>query len=216
MIKPIFLTTGHNQAHPGWIKLKQSLEHWGWDYHFIEHPWVGLADRIYKLADYLREKNITYFVFGDAYDVLMLGTPEQFIKQNPLYNVTKLLYMGEKGCYPVWDYMDKYPKVYSPWCYVNGGCFAGYTRIFLNILDQNPIPANLNDQQWATENFLFRNQNRIQIDYNCEVFQSIAFEDKEDFALRQGRLINLVTVSAPIILHGNGQTPMDKFYALLP
>lgn len=216
MIEPIFLTTGNNQNHPGWLQLKRSLEHFGWKYHFIEHQWRGLADRLTQLANYIRENNITYFVFGDAYDVFVLGPPEEFEKKNKFFSAPKLLYMSEKGCYPVWDYREKYPKVHSPWCYLNGGCFAGYSRIFLSLLENSPLDPNLNDQQWATENFLFRNNNRIELDYNCEVFQSIAFEHPDDFALRKGRLINLETISLPVILHGNGQTPMDKYYALLP
>ena len=220
MINPIFLTTGNNQNHPGWLQLKRSLDRFGWSYHFIEHSWNGLADRIGKLADYIRSNQVNYFVFGDAYDVFVNGTPNDFMQRNSLFiDRPVMLYMAEKGCYPVSAYQDHYPAPLSgsPWRYVNGGCFAGYGRAFLNLVDSFPIPFDMNDQQWATENFLFRNFNKIFLDYDCHVFQSIAFEHDKDFAYNsKGQLINLVTVTNPIIIHGNGQTPMDIIYALLP
>lgn len=219
MTEPIFLTTGNNQNHPGWLQLKRSLDHFGWKYHFIEHPWMGLADRINKLADYIRSNNVHYFVFGDAYDVFVIGSTTDFFVRNKHAMRPVMLYMAEKGCYPVSDYQEKYPipRSKSQWRYLNGGCFAGYGRTFLTIVDNNPIPSSMNDQQWATENFLFRNENRILLDYDCNVFQSIAFEHDRDFAVNaKNKLINLETVTDPIIIHGNGQTPMDKYYALLP
>lgn len=216
MINPVFITTGDSKLHPGWLQLKRSLEHFGWEYHFIEHPWLGLADRINKLAMFIESNRIDYFVFGDAYDVFVLGDPHTFTMKLPgVWN--KMVYMAERGCYPVYDYEKDYPPAPfdDGWRYLNGGCFAGKASLFLEYWKNNPLPDNINDQQWSTENFLFRNNNRIILDYACSVFQSIAFANEDDYAVRRGQYINLVTLSRPIIFHGNGQTPMDKIYSLL-
>ena len=99
------------------------------------------------------------------------------------------------------------------WKYVNAGQFFCSIDWFLEMCEKRS-PIGINDQTWLSETYL-RELNKYNgtLDVICRIFQSIAFEDADDFAVtRDGRLLNRKTGSIPIMAHGNGKTSMEWIY----
>ena len=194
-----------NPNHPGQLKLTESLHRHGWIYTEITTPFRGLGMKISELARYLRYSENDEFILLDAFDTYAVAGPADW---NMITN--RVIVSGEKHCYPNPGLSDYFIHK-SPWRYVNSGQVFGNKRYFLDLVERYPFPDEDNDQIWYTEQAM---HGRVDIDYHCQVFQSIAFESEGDFTLADGRLTNNLTGSSPIFLHGNGRTPLDIFYTL--
>jgi hypothetical protein len=128
----------------------------------------------------------------------------------------------EKACWPYEDWAKEYPDSPYPHRYLNGGGFMGSSETFIQMYEANPIweSGAMNDQVWASNIFLRGNNGSVILDRNCSVFQTTGHIGEGDFAvlnLKDGkRVMNLHTMSCPVLTHGNGRTPMDWIYELLP
>lgn len=191
-------------------QLKRSLDYFGWDYHFITHTWTGFLSKLHETYNYLKSlEGYTHFLYTDAWDTFALGGPGE------LPEITGLLFSAERACYPHPEKEALYPKHESPWHFVNGGGFMGEISAFIDIYEQNGPATELNDQVWLTDRFLQHYESGlIRLDYDCEVFQTLAFCPESDF-LYSDQLVNTVTKSRPLFIHGNGHTSMGHIYALL-
>jgi len=141
----------------------------------------------------------------------------------------------------------EYPKtrVKSEWLYLNNGLYGGSLQLMLEFVDKyiGKLPMQANCQLETMQAFLQAKKDGfpIELDYKCELFQSIAFDpakpskgepiDKAsfsihldekgkpkytgtDFAIKNGLVYNKMTKKTPAILHGNGRTPMQWIYQL--
>lgn len=166
-------------------------------------PWHNWGDKLrshYKAACEFPEETLLLL---DAWDIRVIG--------NPGDNFISTWFCAEKGCFPEPELADQYPKVDSPWRFLNGGAALGYGRDFKAIIDQNPIHAVSNDQAYWTHRYLEAKRGagpNICLDTNCNWFQSAAFSHRQQFADYGGRMMNLTTMSTPSILHFNGRTEM--------
>jgi len=70
----------------------------------------------------------------------------------------------------------------------------------------------MDDQLYFTNMYLSKELD-CNLDTDCKIFQSIAFESKGDFSI-DGGLYNNITKRRPIILHGNGKTNLEPYYNL--
>lgn len=199
--------------------LQQSLKKHKWDYHIIEHTWRGFGDKILKTYEYLKANpDITHFFYSDSYDTLATDTMEVALSR--IKDKTKILMSAERGCYPHPEKEKLYPKHESPFHFVNGGGWFCPSDVFIKAVDTNPLDYTTVDQVWFTDLFL-NHPEYVNLDYNCEVFQTIAFCPDSDFEFIRYtnesniKVKNTVTGSHPIWVHGNGHTPLDKFYILL-
>lgn len=210
--------------------LQRSLKKFGWDYHIIEHSWRGFGDKILKTYEYLKANpDITHFFYSDSYDTIVTYGMDKVL--NKIKNKDIILMSAERGCYPHPDKEVLYPKHDSPWHFVNGGGWFCNSKLFIRLVDENPLDYTTVDQVWFTDLFL-NNQDYVVLDYNCDVFQTIAFCPESDFIFKTiascpsseffltdfiltNFVNNSITGSTPCFIHGNGHTPLDRFHTLL-
>jgi hypothetical protein len=82
------------------------------------------------------------------------------------------------------------------------------------MFEKNPPPYTDDDQLWLTKTFL-ANQDKVLLDYNCDIFQCYSFIADDDFTYNNSRLQNLKTNTEPILVHSNGRTDNSKILELL-
>lgn len=151
--------------------------------------------------------NYDYVIHIDGWDSVVLGTNEELIRKFP----ADIKYFGsaEKGIFPDSSLEPLYPQTPHAWRFVNGGHYAWNVKFFVELCNRNP-PKGHNDQLWMSKFYLDEKSEQITLDYNCEIFQSCAFEAPDEYAItRDHRLLNRKTGSLPIFLHFNGRTEMS-------
>lgn len=178
------------------------------------NSWMGFGSKIIWTKEYLEIlEGYTHFIFIDAYDVLFFEKLEEIEYLYEEFYKDKILFSGEKGCYPDWDLMSVYPEADSEWKYLNSGSYMAPIDSFLKLFEKYPVKFSDDDQRYFTNIFL--NDNKIILDTKCIIFQSIAFQANDDFIFSANKVINNKTKSMPSIVHGNGRTDLTKFYSLL-
>lgn len=211
------ITQTDHPNHPGFKQMKRSLEHFGYDYHVLNHPWKGFGTKIRGTRDYLSEiaGDYTHFVFVDAHDTFFLGPPDELTTKLFLFR-DHLTANAEKACWPDANLEIDCPRIESEWRFLNSGVYSCPVRLFCELLDAHPIAYHEDDQRWMTSLFLYQKPDHLRIDHNCVMFQSIAFQAPGDFRTANGRIFNRKTKTRPTVVHGNGGTRMDWVYNLLP
>lgn len=193
--------------------LARSLQKQGWDHHFIIHPWLGFGCKIIETYKYLKANpDITHFFYSDAYDSVVLGTMEEALSKIP--NKDIILQSAERACYPHPEKEALYPKHDSHWRFVNGGGWFASSDLFCRMVDKVPIQTHEVDQVYFTDR-LIEGTHGMVLDYNCDIFQTIAHCPESDFLTEVGRITNTVTGTKPLFFHGNGHTPMTEIYKLI-
>jgi len=202
-------------------QLIRSLKRFDYDYHIQLHPWAGFGSKLLATRDALPKllsEGYTHFIYGDSYDSFILGPMSEVYGK--IQDWDSIIHSTEKANYP--HPHKVYPDVgiSHPWKYVNGGGFFAPIELYMKTFDEMPCPATLNDQEYQVDMYL---RGKSTLEKNCEVFQTYSFIDEGtpggndgDFAYVNGRLVNMVTHTMPILIHGNGKTPMDRIYNLIP
>ena len=160
----------------------------------------------------------------------------------------RLIWSTEKHCYPDVRLAEKYPEpnCATDWKYLNNGGYGGSLALMLEFAHRYmraPLPSDANCQHETMVAFLKAKKDGfpIELDYNCELFQTIAFDPQKpkkgqkidrasfsihrddngnpkytgtDFKIVKGKVVNRMTKTTPAILHGNGTTPMEWIYQL--
>ena len=122
---------------------------------------------------------------------------------------------AERACYPHTEKAILYPDNSSPFKYVNGGGWFCSSKVFIKAVELHPLTHDEVDQVWFTDLFL-KHPEFVELDYNCEVFQTIAFCPESDFEIGE-RVRNTIHNTYPTFIHGNGHTPLTPFLkTLLP
>lgn len=214
------ITPYQNGANPEFLrglnKLIESTNKHNYDHELIIAPFE-FGGQMKHLWSWCRDNkdNYTHIAYSDAFDTIAIGGFNEFAAIiGGVYPQYYFIGSAEKGCYPNPDLANQYPVVRYNWKYVNAGQFFCSIEWFLDMCDKWN-PQGINDQTWLSETYLreYSKDMHVTLDYNCFLFQSIAFEDKDDFAVtRDGRLLNRKTNSLPVFLHGNGRTNMDWVY----
>lgn len=207
----------HNE---GCQQLIRSLKHHGYNYDFLVHPFSfgGQMPHVYEYA----KNNWGWFLYTDGWDTFALAGPEEVEAKMPAE--AKMIISAEKNCYPHAEKSVRYPPCETEWKYCNGGGFMAECEYFAKVYTETHQEGQ-NDQDWLTEVFLAGKAN---LDTDCNIFQTIAFEGPEDFGRRLYhvdhsrnewndvlRLFNRKTETCPIFIHGNAHTPLGKVYQLL-
>lgn len=81
-------------------------------------------------------------------------------------------------------------------------------------MPENVGTAGAINQAWKHKR---TGENLIKLDYNCDVFQTIAFCPESDFNIVgfEDAVYNNITDTMPTFIHGNGHTPMTEYYKLI-
>lgn len=200
-----------DRTHPGQIQLKRSLWRHGWEFVEICQPYRGFGYKINELAKYLRESGEERFIMQDAFDTYCLLPPSEFPWQYSDFH--GVLVSGEKQCWPDVE-RAKHFKASSPWRYPNSGQIYGTAVDLLALVDRYPVADTDDDQRWYTDRAI---ADEVYVDVECNIFQSIAFEEPGDFDYypnERFRLRNNRTGTFPLFAHGNGRTDMNRIYLL--
>lgn len=244
-MKLLVITTCDNKNNTGWLKLEASLKRFEYDYECIVHPFTfgTQLNVIKKWADNYTG-DATHILYTDAFDTVALGPLQEVIDKFDMaisktgytanFPHRKMLISAEKNCYPHPERAGDYPETTSAWKYVNGGGWIAEIEYFKYLCNKENLNPGSHDQVWLMEAYL-HNQSEIKLDTQCEIFQSIAFSNLDEWYASKMigqvginetngkiilgetgiRLTNVVTRTQPIFFHGNGHTEMDWVYKIL-
>lgn len=136
-------------------------------------------------------------LFTDSFDAIIPHTKN--IRVLP----GVVLFSAELFCWPDPSIADQYPLSPTPFRYLNSGGFIGTVKKLRRILDSATIKDTDDDQLFYTKAFLSKKYD-IQLDVQCSIFQTL--NGAENFVRidDNSRLLNTVTNTRPLILHGNG------------
>lgn len=156
----------------------------------------------------------TLVLFADAYDVLYAtGAAGLRAGFNALrVPPSKVLFMGERGCWPDWDMgplgrkfcTEEYPASATPYRYVNSGVWMGRAaaahRLLTVLASYTP---GLDDQHVTGHLFVDRNE-WFALDRDARLFQSMHGNAKDVQFYPPSEVFNRLTNSTPRVLHFNG------------
>jgi hypothetical protein len=145
-----------------------------------------------------------------------------------------ILYSTEKACYPHPELAKQYKPTKSKWKYLNGGGYGGPLKLIIEFFERYGLDKHANDVNGQHEQmvaFLKAEKEKfpIKLDTKCEVFQTMAFADPNEFNTIEETVIdnekqedresgfveirkllhNKLTKTIPAILHFNGLTDMS-------
>lgn len=208
---PLITVLSHPEE-PGFKRLQQSAEKNGWVLHPIVTQWRGFGTKIMELKNYLEQRpEITEFVFCDAYDVIILGTPDE------MKTDAKILFSAEKACYPVPALAKFYPPTESNFKYLNSGLFYARRDAWLNEIAKFPPSYEVDDQFYYTSLFITEGSD-IEIDFEQKFFNSHSFVDPSEYGYHDNRVfvwytgeVVLHQASVPLAVHFNGRTIDPEF-----
>lgn len=207
--KLVVTTYTNDPNNPGYRRLASTLKAWRWNFQPIIGPYNGFTSKLKGVEDqleYFKEQGFTHLLFTDAFDTVCCGPPSKVDK----FLTDKILISCECACWPVPDLESKYPKVVaSRWRYVNSGGYVGP----IDLIKEMITGGEGDDQLWWTLKFL-NEQNRIELDNTCKLFQSTAHTvqewapwNKTFEKLEDGCVLNKETGTTPMFFHGNGGDP---------
>lgn len=220
MPKIKFITTASDLNRCG--ELIRSLKRFEWDFHVERHEWTGFGSKLIACREALEKlpSDYTHFIYGDSYDSFVLGAPGELYGK--VQDWESIIHSAEKANYPHPEKVYPETGVSHAWKYLNGGGFFAPVTLWKQYFDAMPCPRELNDQVYQTDRYLINNPGCIKLERDCDIFQCYSFIDEGtpngndgDFAYANGRLLNMVTHTRPLLIHGNGKTPLDRIYNLI-
>ena len=200
------------------VPLENSLKKYGYDYHVLTggaYSWGG--NNYVHIAEWLKKNraDYTHILYTDAWDTLAMAGQEHIrdiylnIYEPLTANGDYWLFSAEKNCFPRGDWGAKYPYK-GPWTYLCAGGYLAPVDLYIDTVEKRKRKPGVNDQEWATEIFLFDNPGKVLIDNDCKIFQTLYMAAPDDLALLPSKkLYNCVTRTFPIFVHGNAKSPME-------
>lgn len=188
-------------------RLIQSATKRGWTVIPIQVEWKGFGTKLISVYNYLKEHpEVEQFVFCDAYDVYVFGTPEEFEYKFPAE--IDMLVSSEKGLWPPYlhPFRSNYPNFEHGFNYINSGCYFAESWYFKYLIETYPPTHETDDQFWLNVcSFL---EKRIEADYEQKIFNSHSFVNDGEYGYKNGRIQILGNES--IFCHTNGKTFDEK------
>jgi len=220
-MKVIVLTRCTHNWNIGHSHLVNSLHHFGYDFKVIIDPtWKPWKNCHKRHVEWLRENRgeYTHILQTDAWDTLALGSVEELCKKYKAIANGKWLNSAEKNLFPKQSecsYVKYTPEMFStdsPWRFSNGGGYIAPIDLFIDVVENTPrrntedeVTAE-NDNEWGNNLYVYYNNGNIVLDTQCEIFQTLFWEYPGDFSWKNERLVNNITKTEPIFIHGNGRS----------
>lgn len=195
------------------------LEHHGFDYRpIVDEGWFGwpskLLGQIKLVHDLAISKEYTHLMFIDARDIVLLDGPGEVMKRyyefdHPwVYNAEPFIWSPDSF------QPEDYPTPKCIYRYVNGGASVGlishmnrYYNKWTKFGADPPVNLPRGDQDWIAARFIEDYPDAIMLDHNCELFQCMCgslMPAGPNCMLLQGKVINHITKTNPIVIHFNG------------
>lgn len=185
----------------------------GWSLAKIKCEWRGFGSKLIETYNYLKENpEIKEFVFADAFDVVCLGTPEEF--KSKLDGNTMLL-SAEKNLWPpsLIPFKCKYANTEAGFSYINSGLYYSTTEEFFYLFEKYPPFYEIDDQLWFNLAYLMEEASPIQLDYCQSIFNSHSFISEGEYTYENNRV--QIMGNEPCFIHFNGKTVDEKFNELI-
>lgn len=150
-------------------------------------------------------------VCTDAFDVTFFGKKEDVLDKVPMSGV---LWGAEKNCYPNPAVADRIQKR-TPWCFANGGVWAGTPKSFLewaDAVEQHPayLPGYL-DQEFYNER-LADGSGLCVIDDQTNLFFCL-YCGYPELDFENGLPVNRLLGTHPNWIHANGKSGTEGMWA---
>jgi hypothetical protein len=188
--------------------LEESAHKFGWDYIPIHSAWRGFGTKLVKLYEYLLTTDIHDFVFADGYDVIVKGTPEQFME---IVKGKNAYISSEVNCWPDVNMLERYeqyektnPNI-DKYRFVNSGGYYMTKELYCNLYQSDPPQESDDDQRWMTKKVL---DNNLEIDTKRLVWQTLCGLTHNDYSFIDGTFLTNYG-NMPIFIHGNGKANME-------
>lgn len=186
----------------------ESLEKYNWPISAVVQDnfisWQNKFIVCYERMRELRNTEYTHAIHLDAWDVVAVQGKSKF--ERALYSLGNpaLILAAETNVYPTKELEPRYPKIESPFKFVNSQYCV---RLDWDRFDELANITVWNDQDHMALFYLDNlNNPDVVLDSNCELFQCL-FQTKPELFDADHR--NKLTNTYPIFFHGNGKVNMD-------
>lgn len=183
----------------------------GWqDLVLLETEWKGFGTKLIETYNYLIDHpDTTEFIFCDAYDVMVLGTPEEFFEKKQLhFPYAHIIFSAEKGLWPpvAEKYRNNYPQT-GGFDFLNSGLYYSTAKVFINNMNTFPPSYHSDDQFWMHEIYDKSLNGEMAIDTQQILFNSHSFIAEGEYTYDNNRV--QIMGNQPCFIHSNGKT-VDK------
>jgi len=185
----------------------------GWGLVKIKCEWKGFGTKIIETYNYLKEHpEITEFVFCDAFDVVCLGTPDEF--KSKLWITDQMVVSCEKNLWPpsLQPFRHEYADFGHGFNYLNSGLYYAKAEVFIELFEYYKPFYEIDDQLWMNICFMLQGhdtQQKIRPDYGQSVFNSHSFISDGEYTYENNRV--QIMGNEPCFIHFNGKTIDEKF-----
>lgn len=197
--------------------IKSAKKH-GWDLSVIHVPqWGGFGTKLMETYNFLKANpEIERFVFADAYDVIILGSPREFSEKIRVNE--RMLLSAERGLWPptLHPFRSEYADKPHRFNYPNSGLYFAQSWYFINFFEKYTPFYEIDDQYWMNIVYLLDSNSErpdIAVDFDQVVFNSHSFIDDGEYGYLNGRL--QILGNNPIFSHKNGKTIDPKLDELI-
>jgi hypothetical protein len=213
----IILTHIHNPNYEGCRQFLKSAERLGLKVHNactgrkdVHHNYGDTLRDLYEALKHLQH-DYEYAVYSDGGDT--------FIQRDFTPKPNVILFSTEKNCYPDGALAKEYTDSSSAWPFLNAGNWSAPIDAmiaFIETYNLDRLPKDANCQLEIAQAFIHAKSIKlsVQLDTNCEYFQSLWGAHIGDFNITGNQLYNLKTRSHPAIIHGNGGSDIQSIYNL--
>lgn len=185
----------------------------GWVLHCCHVEWKGFGTKLIATYEYLKEHpEIERFVFADAHDVIVLGTPDEFESKLARRDV---FLSCEKGLWPptLIPFRSCYPDYEHGFNYINSGLYYMTSQRFIELYDLFPPFYEVDDQIWLNLVWLLQLKGHKYPDFDQSIFNSHSFISDVEYGYENGRV--QILGNQPCFLHKNGGTIDEKLNKML-
>lgn len=186
--------------HLGFADFKNSMDKFGYDYIALNEPdynWSTTFDIYLRYVKSI-QNDYTHVLTTDCWDVVVLAGIDEVVSKYKEQD--KGLFSVEKMSFPNPDLAKDYPATPYAWKYINCGGSLFPIPLFIEIFSRYDGKENI--QEWAAKEYL--KNDKILLDTNCDIFQSVAFINENDFSVEGKRVVNNYTKTNPVFIHNNG------------
>lgn len=190
-------------------------------------PWGGLMTKPKRLRTWLQTdptaKECDLIIVVDAWDIIFVKHPDDIAKTYMENFAGKVVFNGERCCFPRGDLAEQFEDKGTPWRYVNSGFMMGKPEDILTIIQDMGIDAigedrrgpngmiEPNDQEHYTLAYL-RQPVPMVIDSKTQLCMACHGSSLDDISLG---LKNNITGEKPGVWHFNGDAKNFVMPAIL-
>ncbi len=189
-----------------------SLKRWGIDslyYTMYDWSWENRMEWQRQMALRFKDEVI---IFTDATDFIFLGgkTPDDI--ESLVLELGPVSFPGQRECWPEPAFEARYPPSSTPWRFLNASGPAGRGKDIAEAIrlcqERYPMSKISGEPSWFDE-WPWQQMHMdglVNVDTNCRLTQCLYGTPAEELFFKDGILVNLKTGTAPVFIHGNGDS----------